>query len=803
VRFSLSWLQEYVETNDAADALARRLTLSGLAVDRVETPAVIPDTVIVGRILESGPHPNADRLSVCTVDVGDPEPLHIVCGAPNARTGLLSPVARVGTTLPNGITLKRAKIRGEVSEGMLCSEIELGLGEEANGIMELAAGEPGTPLAVLRGAGDTVFDIDVPSNRGDCLCHVGVAREIAALTGKDLVLPAFTLNESGASAADSFAVSVEDPEDCPLFTAHVIRGVTVGPSPEWLVRRLESVGQRSISNIVDVTNFIMLEMGQPVHSFDLDRLGTGRIHVRRARAGERLTTLDGVDRALDPEVLLITDGERPIAAGGIMGGANTEVHDGTVNILLEAACFRPERVLRGSRKLRLDTEASVRFRRGVDPGTTARAARRTAALFTEVAGGTVAPGRIEVAASGVLAPRTVVLRPAKVGEVLGDPVSEKEIKQRLESFGFTLSGKGTAVTVAVPSWRRDVLEECDLVEEVARHRGYETIGTRQYNASAVNAPVQPEEERLQRVRRVMQGFGFHEAVTRALTERGAAARAGLPAQAAESAFFALQDPPSREEEGLRVTLVPSLLAAVARNLRHDQPEVRLFEIGKTFHKDRSDAKGLPREVSWVGIAAAGGEFAPSRERAGRSLDFIEFKGAVEALLRAFRIDAPKWRSYTGLDLVPEGALEVLSGEEPVGYAWDVSSPVRSRWDMNRPVYVAQVRLDALPPDTGVPIRYREPSRYPAVRRDIALVVPETVHEAQVRAWIRARGGAHLRELELFDFYRGKHIPGGNVGLGYRLTFRSDDRTLEEGEADAAVDAVLVDLAGHGISRRDT
>jgi phenylalanyl-tRNA synthetase beta chain len=736
------------------------------------------------------------------VDVGEDVPLHIVCGAPNARAGILSPVAPVGTTLPNGVTLKRAKIRGEVSEGMLCSEIELGLGEDADGIMELAAGEPGTRLTAIRGDGDTVLDIDVPSNRGDCLSHVGVAREIAALTGKDLVLPAFTLAESGTPAEEAFAVTVEDPEDCPLFTAHVIRGVTVGPSPEWLVRRLESLGQRSISNIVDVTNFVMLEMGQPLHSFDLDRLGTGRIHVRRARKGERLTTLDGVVRELDPEVLLITDGERPIAAAGIMGGADTEVHAGTGNILLEAACFRPERVLWGSRKLRLDTEASVRFRRGVDPGNTAEAARRAAALFTEVAGGTVAPGRITVSAPGVLDLRTVTLRPAKVGDVLGDPVPETEIMERLESFGFTVSGKGASRAVTVPSWRRDVQEEIDLVEEVARHRGYETIGVRQYNASAVNAPVQPEEERLDRVRRVLQGFGFNEAVTRVLTEGGAAGRAGLDAAAAARDFFTLQDPPSREEEGLRVSLVPSLLGAVARNLRHDQPEVRLFEIGKTFHRAGGSARGLPDEVTWVGIAAAGGDFAPSRERAGRSLNFIEFKGMVEELLGAFRIDSPKWRSYTGIDLVPEGALEVLSGDASAGFAWDVSSPVRARWDMNRPVFVAQIRLEALPLDTGGPIRYLEPSRFPAVRRDIALVVPAAVREAQAREWIRERGGAHLRELELFDTYRGRHIPEGHVGLGYRLTFRSDDRTLEEGEADAAVEAVLETLAGHGISLRD-
>jgi phenylalanyl-tRNA synthetase beta chain len=633
---------------------------------------------------------------------------------------------------------------------MLCSEIELGLGEDADGIMDIPPGEPGTPYQEMLGEQDTAFEIDVPSNRGDALSHVGIAREVAALTGRKLRLPKIDPKEKGKSATDSFEVTVENLEDCPRFTAHLIRGIQVGPSPDWLVRRLESVGQRSINNVVDVTNFVMLEMGQPLHSFDLERLGTGRIHVRRARPGELITTLDGVDRELTPEVLLITDGERPIAAGGIMGGANTEVHEGTSDILLEAACFNSQRVLWGSRALRLDTDASARFRRGVDPGGVARAAKRAAILIAEIAGGTLAPGMQEVLAPDLLAPQTVELRPEKVSELLGDPVSEDEIEERLKSFGFDVKRKRKgAWPVGVPSWRRDVLEECDLIEEIARHCGYDTIGVRQFNASGVAAGVQPDEMRRDRIRVVLGGFGFHEAVTRVLVDSTAAVRVGLDEQTAARSFFPVLDPPSREEEGLRVSLLPSLLAAVSHNLRHGQPEIRLYEIGKTFH--RTDEGGevpasLPQEATWIGLAATGGEFGKSLERAGRSFNLLEFKGIVEGLLSAFRIDAPKWCSYNGLDLVPRGSLEVLKQGEPLGFVWEVNSEIRSRWDLGRSVYLAQIRMDVLPLESEKPIRYAEPSRYPAVKRDLALIVPASTSQGEVRSWIEDEAGPHLDGL---------------------------------------------------------
>ena len=802
MRFSLNWIRDFTDVTEEPDVLARRLTMAGLPVDRVERSASIPDTVIVARIAERRQHPNADRLSLCKVDAGTGELLDVVCGAPNARDGLYVALATIGAVLPNGMTIKKSKIRGETSMGMLCSQIELGLGDDASGIIELEPAPVGTPLAKVLGPGDVILDIDIPANRGDCLSHLGLAREIAAITGQPLRVPESTVREGGEPACE-FKVEVESLEDCGRFTAHVIRGVTVGPSPAWLVKRLESVGQRSISNVVDVTNFVMQEMGQPLHSFDAERLGTGRILVRRARAGERLTTLDDVDRALDPEVLLITDGERPIAAGGVMGGANTEVHEGTKNIVLEAAWFRPERVLKSSRTLRLDTDAAIRFRRGVDPGNVARAARRAAGLIAELAGGTVAPGFAEITDPALTTPRVIALRPAKVGETLGEAIPADEVETRLTAFGFKVAReKDGTMQVTVPLWRRDVFEECDLVEEVARHRGYDAIGSRAYNASAVSAPIQAEEVRRRRAGEILRGFGFNEACTRTLTPRDAATLVGVSAERSDAAFFPLFEPRSREEEGLRVSLVPSLLTAVGHNLRHGLPEVRLYELGKTFRRRERGADELPEETEWIGLAAAGGTFTPSLERAQRSLGFQDFKGFVEALLAACGIDGAQWRPYPDEDVVPPGAIALLCGDRTVGFVWEADADTRARFELNRPVYVGQVRLDALPLDTGVPRRYEEPSRFPSVRRDLALVVPAERTQDEVRGWVRELAGAHLVAVELFDHYRGKHIPSGFVGLGFSLTFRAPDRTLEDKDVDAAVDRIVNGLGQRGITRRD-
>lgn len=797
--FSLAWLRDYIDFDDDTEALAHRLTMAGLAVEGVERPASFPDTLVAGRVLEVKQHPNADRLSVCRVDAGGGEPLRIVCGAPNVTEGMRVAVAKVGTVLPGGLTIKKSKIRGEVSMGMLCAEDELGLGDDHEGIVELPEGEPGTPLAEILPPGDTVLDIDISANRGDCTSHLGVAREIAALTGVPVREP--ELSGTAADPPAGLTIEVEDPAECPRYIGRVVRGVTVGPSPEWLVRRLEAVGQRSINNLVDITNFVLLESGQPLHAFDLDRIPGKKILVRRAKAGERLTTLDGTDRRLDPDVLLITDGTAPIALAGIMGGADTEVTETTVNVLLESAVFAPERVLRGTRRLRLDTEASLRFRRGVDPERTAWAAGRAAALMAELGGGTLEGGAADVVDPKLLERAAVSFRPARAEALLGEAVPESEMESRLRSFGFEVErNMGGAWTVRVPSWRLDVLEECDLIEEIARHAGYDRIGTENGNHSSVAAPLQEEERRRRRVAEVLRGFGFFEAVSRVLGDREAGHRAGLDRDAVEAAMVLVPDPPSREEEALRVSLVPAMLRMLGHNLRHGNPETRLFELGRTFERRGEDV--LPRETRWIALGAVGGEFPPSRERVARSFSLLEFKGSVEGLCEAFQIDGLGWRTYTDAGLIPPGALELVRGDAALGFVWNVDPETRTAWNIKRPVFVAQVRFDALEPVSAAPLRYRAPSRYPAVKRDLALIVPEQMHQEYVRRKLASSSGTLLESLELFDYYRGKHIPEGHVGLGYTMTFRATDRTLEEDEVDGVLERVVAVLQESGIVRRE-
>ena len=460
--------------------------------------------------------------------------------------------------------------------------------------------------------------------------------------------------------------------------------------------------------------------------------------------------------------------------------------------------FHPGVVMRGSRRLRLETEAALRFRRGVDPVGVTWALDRAAQLIAELGEGTVAPGAAEVTDPAVLAPRTVALRPERVGQLLGDDLDDDTVAGRLEALGLEVDRGAVPWTVTIPSWRRDLAEECDLVEEVARLGGYDTIGLRHYNLSAVNADVQPEEERRRQVADVLRGFGYHEAITRALVDPELAVRAGF-GEAVRERTVALADPPSREEAALRPSLLPSLLAATGRNLRRGNPETRLFEIGTAF---TADGEGRPDETEWVALAAAGGEYPPSRERGQRSYGFTDFKGALEALVGAFRIDPPRWRSYTGKEPVPAGSAELVVDGEAVGLAWTVDPRTASAWDLNRPVHLGQVRLDALPATRTRPVRYRDTSRFPSVRRDLALVVPPGSTQEEIRDLVTRRAGKNLEDVELFDHYRGKPIPEGHVGLGFTLTFRALDRTLEESEVDQAVTKVVSALAERGVRLRD-
>lgn len=781
MKISLNWLKEFIDIPESPDELARVLTGLGLPVEAQEGRSLDLTNFVVGVVTAAERHPNADKLTLCQVDVGT-ETLQIICGAPNAAAGVRAAVALTGAVLPDGTKIKRAKLRGVESNGMMCSERELGLSTEHQGIIDLGAQGPpaGTPLSQVLPAGDVLFDLDIPSNRGDCFSHLGVAREVAAALARPLRKPATTPVETGTPATESVRVRVEDLEGCPRYLARLIEGVRVGPSPDWLAQRLASIGQRSINNVVDVTNLILWETGQPLHAFDADRLANREIVVRRARAGEMLRTLDGSERALSPEVLVIADTNRAVALAGIMGGADSEVTEGTTNILLEGAVFHSYRVLQGTRATRLITDASLRFVRGVDPVAVADVLDRCARLIMECAGGAVRPGRVEVAAPGLLEPRQVDWRAGAATRILGEPIDDATALSLLASLGYTVSPAGPdRWNLTVPSFRRDVRHECDLVEDVARLHGYDRIGERNYNAGGLASARSAQDEGLAAVRGAFLGFGFSEILTRVLVDPADQRKSGVEA---DVALVEIPDPPSREEASLRAGLLPGALRAVSLNLRHGMPALRLFEVGTVFR--RAPDSPLATETQELLAVATMGDFGPDLTRADPIMDYPRFKGLLEAALQALRVDTPRVRCYDQSDFEPRtsGVFEALDrgGQvRTIGRFGQMRRDLTAAWDINRGLLAAVFDLASLLqciPAIGL---YREPSRFPASTRDLAFLVAARVAEAEVAAAIRDHGGEWLRGLVLFDRFLGSPLPEGHVSLGYSLTWQAADRTLSD------------------------
>jgi len=781
---SLNWIGDLLGRRLDPHETATQLTMLGAAVDAVEPIHQDLGDVVIARVEDVTPHPNADRLSLCMVNAGG-TPVEVVCGAPNVRAGRTYPFAPVGATLPGGFTLERRKIRGVFSNGMLCSARELGLGTEHQGILELhTEATPGTRLLDAMPLADTRLELDITPNRPDLLSQRGVARELAARLGATVRLPTFpgaptALAPRRAGARGAIAgveVAIEDAEGCPRYLAAVIRGVKVGPSPEWLQARLRSVGSRPINNVVDATNYVLHELNQPMHAFDLRKLRAGRLVIRRARAGEGLTTLDGEDRALSPEMLMICDGEGPVAVAGVMGGANSEVSDETTDILLECAYFDPRRVRRARTALKLSTDASYRFERGADEQGLAGSARRAIELIIAVAGGAEAEPALDLWPEPGQ-PRTVFLRPARVAHLLGVGVARAEIETLLTSVGFTVAPKDDRLAVQVPGWRPDVTREVDLIEEVARLRGYDgfPVELRPYRPTAV--PDAPTERVAARLRRLLTGLGCHEA--RTLTMGPADGDDAQP----------ILNPLSSEEAHLRTALLPGLLRSVAYNWSMQQRDVRLFEIGHVFR--RSADGGLPVETQRVALVLTGARGPGHWSTPGTvpDLDRWDAKGMFEEVVRSFGVgwvvepDGDRWVARDG-DGRERGWAGALEADPP-------------RWAAP----VLGVEVDLVVGDTAIR-RYQSLPVFPAAERDLALVLPPGITAAAVEALVRREGGERLESAQVFDEYRGKELQGRSVA--WRLVFRDPERTLRDEEVDGAVNRVLTALRSElGVERRQT
>lgn len=780
MKISLNWIRELVDLPESAAEVGAELTKLGLPVDALDERTLDLTNFVVGEVVAAERHPNADKLTLCQVNVGA-ETLQIICGAPNAAVGVRAAVALGGAVLPDGTKIKRAKLRGVESNGMMCSERELGLSTEHKGIIDFGpqGPAPGTPLREVMGGGDALYELDIPSNRGDCFSHLGVARELAARYERPLRRPASAPTEASEAAAGVIRVEVADAEDCPRYMARVIRGVTVGPSPEWLRQKLAAIGQRSINNVVDVTNLILWERGQPLHAFDADRIGGGRIVVRRAHAGEVLTTLDGQARTLTAEVLVIADAERALALAGLMGGAESEVTDGTTTVLLEGAAFNAFRVLKGTQVARLLTDAALRFIRGVDPVGVADALDRGARLIAEVSGGRVLAGAVDVAAPGATAIRQVTYRAGAAERLLGEPIPDPVAMSLLARLGFTSTAGTGGFTVVIPGHRSDVREECDLVEEVARLYGYDRIGERSHNAGGLAALAAPTERALEAVRRGWQARGFSEMLTRALIDPADQEKSGVAGP-----YVEIPDPPSREEASLRASLLPGALRAISHNIRHGRPALRLFEAGTVF---RPAAAGpLADEPIEILAVATAGQFGPDLTRLDPVMDYARFKGLVEAWLETLRVDTPETRCYDETDFEPRTSAIIEARDREgrsrlIGRLGQLAEERCRLWDIDRPVFVARFDFTALLECIPAVAVYREASRFPASTRDLAFLLEDRVAEADVVALIRATGGPLLKRATLFDRYTGKPLPEGHVSLGYALTWLAEDRTLADEE----------------------
>ena len=782
---SLSWLSDLLGRKLDPDDVAQRLTMLGVGVEAVEPLHQDLGDVIVGVVESTQRHPNADRLSLCVVNAGA-GPVEVVCGAPNVTAGRKYPYAPVGATLPGGLTLTARKIRGVRSNGMLCSARELGLGTDHEGILELATdAPPGTRLLDALPLADTRLELEITANRPDLLGHKGVARDLGAVYGTPIKLPALPgappegpapRRVERGGAVDGVGVAIEDAEGCPRYIAAVIRGVHVGPSPAWLEARLRAVGARPINNVVDATNYMLYELNQPMHAFDLARLRGGKVIIRRARPGERITTLDGEDRALTPAMTMICDAEGPQAVAGVMGGRDSEVSEGTTDVLLECAYFDPKRIRATRKALRMDTDASYRFERGTDLFGMADAVRRAVTLLRATAGGEEREAAVDVYPEPVK-PRAVFLRPEFVPRLLGTPVSREEIERHLTSVGFTVAPKEERLHVQVPGWRPDVAREVDLVEEVARLRGYDTFRVELRPFRPTTVPDDPIEAWKARVRRALTAMGLHEA--RLLPLR--------PDREAERAVARLANPVSRDQAVLRDALLPGLLEAVSRNWSLRQRDIRLFEIGNVF---RDAAGGRVEERLRVAGVVSGARLPPHWSGGGHGADYDPWdaKGMLEEIAG---VAAPP------AEVRPDGGAWVLVGSEGRQRGWAGECQTDGPpWAA--PVYGFELDVEAW----GRPFaRYQALPVTPPVERDVAVVLPDEVTAAQVAAVVREAGQPLLERVVLFDEYRGRGVTGRS--LAWHLEFRASERTLRDEEVDAAMARVLGALKERlGVVRRE-
>ncbi|VBB08765.1 phenylalanyl-trna synthetase b3/b4 [Lucifera butyrica] len=799
MRASIKWLKDYVEFSQSPQELADMLTMAGVPVAYVEELGKGIENVVTGKIIALERHPHADKLSVCKVDTGK-EILTIVTGATNIRQGHVVPVALVGAKLPSGVEIGLTDLRGIASAGMMCSAEELNMDtkiipvEARDGIYILPSDTRlGVDIRSVLGLDDFVLEFELTANRADCFSVLGLAREIAVLTGGTLRKPMLTLREEGREKAPSLAaVTIEEPTLCPRFTARVLQNIKIGPSPLWLQQRIQAAGMRPISNVVDVTNFVMLEMGQPMHAYDYNLVSRHELFVRKANPGEKITTLDGTKRELNPDMLVIADAVQAVGVAGVMGGLATEVTANTKNVLLEAAAFQGVSIRKTSRVLGLRSEASGRFERGIDTANIVRALDRAAKLLEEMGACQVCPGIID-SYPGLALPRQVTFTPTEINAHLGTDIPKKAMVDILRRLEFETDAQGDKIVVTVPSWRGDVTRAADISEEIARIYGYNRIQSTTPCSNMARGSQSSDQTAIDQIKDILSGIGFYEVISFSFTHPSIYDKLNFPEDSRLRCAIPLMNPITDDYPLLRTTLLGGTLETAVRNFSRKNDDFKIYEVGNVYWPDTLPLTDLPVERMMLCGALTGKRQETAWNSSRDTVDFYDAKGAIETLLEQLGVTGYEVAAGEHASLHPgKTAIFCLHGEE-IGIVGEVHPKVQSAFAINRKIYVFEVNLQALIKHASFIKPYCALPKYPAIQRDLALVLPETTPASEVVETIKACGGTLLTAIRLFDVYTGEQVAQGLRSLAFSLTFRALDRTLTDNEVDDYYKKIIVHL----------
>ncbi|KYG32230.1 phenylalanine--tRNA ligase subunit beta [Alkalihalobacillus trypoxylicola] len=785
---SYNWLQDYVDVSNVnAKEIAEKMTRGGIEIDFIHDLNKGTKGIVIGYIEECNQHPNADKLNVCQVNIGEEEPVQIVCGAPNVAAGQYVVVAKVGAVLPGNFKIKKAKLRGEVSQGMICSLQELGIEakyvqkEFAEGIYVLQEKHPvGSNAESILNLDDQVLELDLTANRADCLSMIGAAFEISALYNKELKLPNVELEfKEKGSKTNAVSVKIEDTDANPYYGAIVISGIKVAASPLWLQTRLMAAGIRPISNVVDVTNYVLLEYGQPLHAFDYERFGSSEVVVRRATEGEKLVTLDGVERALTTDDLVITNGSEPMALAGVMGGAVSEVQEDTSTILLESAYFEHTTVRKTSRDHGLRSDSSARYeKKGVDPKRIREAAKRAALLIVELAGGQISESIAEEDYLNSKEP-VITLNPARLNNRLGTSISSEEIQQILKQLRFDYEVAGENLLVTAPTRRADIQIEEDLYEEVARIYGYDHIPITLPDSSTTQGGLTDYQAKSRLLRRYLEGVGLNQVITYSLTSPEKAK--GFADRNENNRLITLSKPMSEERSTMRTSLIPHLFDVISYNNNRKNQDVFIYEIGSIFLSDEAPLTKQPLEKEMLAIALSGLWQNHSWQGEKKKVDFFVLKGVVEGILATFGLsDVIDFVPSQKPEMHPGRTASLLYKGEEIGYLGQVHPKQEKELNL-KDVYVSQIDMKKLLTLDIEGVIYQSLPRFPAMVRDIALVVDKNMTSSQLKDIIEEAGGDLLKDSHVFDLYEGEHLEVGKKSLAYTLTYFDPEKTLTDEE----------------------